>query len=216
MGTRSKTGFKSFAHHRLGNCLKELSRLIRTYSEYIGRYIRKLGLAGNKLPGEHHFVSVYLVPLLYRLTKKVPDYVNPDGTKKLIGDVIYFESGHHRLGIEVKLGTVRLTPTEFNNWIVKEDRAAWPNVFLGVGSGGMLLLSWDTFRNSYIRSVGINRNQWILSPINNGYGPMKSVDLLCQNHASEGFFKYSADDRESVELEESFSDALSELMTGDS
>lgn len=186
--------------------------MVPTYSDYIERYVRKSGLAGKKQPGEHHFVGVYLVPLLYRLNQKVPDYVNPDGTKKLIGDVIFFENGSHRLGIEVKLGTVRLTRAEFNSWIVGGDRGLWPNVFLGVGGDGVLLLPWDAFRDCYISAVGVNREQWTPVEIDDGYGPMKSVNVLCRHHASMGFFKYSADAAESEVLEAGFVDALSKLV----
>src|SRR4051812_46457236 len=106
--------------------------MIASYSEYIARYLSRKALKGNRVAGEHHFVGVYLLPKLYKLTGRVPDYVNPDGTKGLIGDVIYFENGSHRCGIEVKFQTIRLTRSEFNNWIVGEDETRWPTVFLGV------------------------------------------------------------------------------------
>ena len=127
--------------------------MIPTYSDYIARYVAPTGLKGSEPPGEHHFVAVYLVPKLYHLNGIVPDYVNPEGAKALVGDVIYSDNASHRCGIEVKLGVIRLTPDEFNNWIVREDRSCWPNIFLGVGSAGILLLSWSEFRSLYTRSV---------------------------------------------------------------
>lgn len=129
--------------------------MIATYSDYITRYVSRPGLNGNRIPGEHHFVSVYLIPKLYQLNAIVPDYVNPDGTKGLIGDVIYFKDGAHRCGIEVKLGTIRLTTNEFNKWIVGDDRKCWPNLFLGVGSTGVVLLTWAEFRTRYVDLVSM-------------------------------------------------------------
>lgn len=174
--------------------------------------MRSTGLQGRKQPGEHHFVGVYLVPLLYSLTKKVPDYVNPDGTKRLIGDVIYFENSDHRLGIEVKLGTVRLTRAEFNGWIVGENRAVWPNIFLGVSVEGVLLLPWDAFRDRYISAVGRHRDRWTPVEIDKGYGPMKSVGVLCRDQAAGGFFKYADNEAESSKLESVFVEELHKLV----
>ena len=95
--------------------------MIPTYTDYINRYILKNGLGDNKSPGEHHFVAAYLVPKLFVINQLVPDYINPDGTKSITGDIVYFKNGSYRLGIEVKYGTIRLTKNEFNIWIVIED-----------------------------------------------------------------------------------------------
>lgn len=103
--------------------------MIRDFSEYITQHMTESGLSHRPSPGEHHFVSIYLVPRLYRINKRVPDYVNPDGTKKVIGDVVYYKDHEHQLGIEVKLGTVRLTKNEFNTWIVNSDEVEWPHTF---------------------------------------------------------------------------------------
>ena len=102
--------------------------MINSYVEYIDRYLALQGLAGLKEPGEHHFVSVYLVPKLYSIAKIVPDYVNPDGTKSILGDVVYYRDGKHAIGIEVKLGTIRLTAKEFNNWILNPNISEQPNI----------------------------------------------------------------------------------------
>ena len=88
--------------------------MISTYTNYIDRYMINSGLNGATSPGEHHFVSAYLIPKLFAINGIVPDYINPDGTKKIIGDVVYFRDGAHHFGIEVKFQTIRLTKNEFN------------------------------------------------------------------------------------------------------
>lgn len=37
----------------------------------------------------------------------MPNYVNPDGTKKVYGDVVYYRDGRHHFGIEVKCDVVQ-------------------------------------------------------------------------------------------------------------
>ncbi|RKZ57142.1 MAG: hypothetical protein DRQ44_16085, partial [Gammaproteobacteria bacterium] len=102
--------------------------MINTYSEYINRYITNRGLNGTKTPGEHHFVSACLIPKLFAINGIVPDYINPDGTKAIIGDVVYYRNGAHHFGIEVKFETIRLTKNEYNNWIVNEETSEHPNL----------------------------------------------------------------------------------------
>jgi len=167
--------------------------LIATYSEYIRRFVRKSGLGRKQCPGEHHFVSVFLVPLLYSINRIIPDYVNPDGTKRLIGDVIYFKDGAHHFGIEVKLGTVRLTREEFNSWIVDEVENKRPDVFIGVGASGLLVLTWKDFREVYVRAVRAREPSWEAKRIESGYGPLKRVDVLCRSCVRNVFFEHSED-----------------------
>ena len=62
------------------------------------------------------------MPKLYEINGIAPDYINPDGTKAIIIDVVYYRDEKHHFEIEVKLGTVRLTRREFNDWIVNEDQ----------------------------------------------------------------------------------------------
>ncbi|QCZ94674.1 hypothetical protein [Salinimonas iocasae] len=138
--------------------------MIRDFSEYITQHMTESGLSHRPLPGEHHFVSIYLVPRLYRINKRIPDYVNPDGTKKVIGDVVYYKDHEHQLGIEVKLGTVRLTKNEFNTWIVSSDEVEWPHTFLGVGKRGLVLSSWKHFRDAYLKAVNHKMKDWAPKP----------------------------------------------------
>jgi hypothetical protein len=166
--------------------------MVSNYSEYILRYIRRPSKGSPPAPGEHHFVAVYLIPRLHAINGLVPDYVNPDGTKSIIGDVVYYKDEQHHFGIEVKLGTVRLTKKEFNDWIVNEDSSLWPSVFLGIGSKGLALSSWSVFRTSYVAAVRAKNPRWTPEPLDDGYGPMKGVDELARQLPQEAWFPLAA------------------------
>ena len=113
--------------------------MITTYTDYINRFILNKGSNGVKSPGEHHFVAAYLVPKLFGINQLVPDYINPDGTKGIMGDIVYFKNGNHHLGIEVKFETICLTKNEFNSWIVNEDTSQHPEIFIGIGTSGIIV-----------------------------------------------------------------------------
>ena len=152
--------------------------MLNTYSEYIDLFLSKKGLKHRPCPGEHHFVSAYLVPKLFSINRRVPDYINPDGTKGIIGDIVYYQDHEHHFGIEVKLGTVRLTKGEFNAWIVNTDTDKWPHLFIGIGTNGIALCSWGEFRDSYISSIQEKDPNWEPVILTDGYGPMKSMNVL--------------------------------------
>jgi hypothetical protein len=149
--------------------------VLKTYSEYIDLYLSKSGLREKPCPGEHHFVSVYLVPRLFELNQRVPDYINPDGTKGIIGDVVYYKNHKHQFGIEAKIETIRLTKGEFNEWVFNEDSSRWPSTFIWIGSTGIGVCSLAEFRAAYIKSVVKKDQSWIPRQITKGYGPMRSV-----------------------------------------
>lgn len=176
--------------------------MIATYSEYIQRFVARRAKGSPPLPGEHHFVAAYLVPKLYAITGIVPDYINPDGTKAILGDVVYYRDNQHHLGIEVKLGTVRLTRGEFNGWIVGDVQEHWPHVFVGVGARGLVLSTWGEFRAAYLAAVRSKKDktEWQPALIGEGYGPMKTVDQVAQYIPEEGRFPLS--DSESAEQSE--------------
>ncbi len=182
--------------------------VLNSYSEYIDHYLSKSGLGNRPCPGEHHFVSAYLVPRLFELNERIPDYINPDGTKGIIGDVVYYKDHEHQFGIEAKLGTIRLTKGEFNNWIVNEDHTLWPHTFIGIGISGVGLCSWSEFRDAYISSVVEKDKNWIPQLLGKGYGPMKSVDKLFSKLPDGKYFPKGNDENECLELEASFIDAL--------
>lgn len=182
--------------------------MIKTYSEYIERYLSKEGLKDRPCPGEHHFVSAYLVPrLLEHLNQRVPDYINPDGTKGIIGDVVYYKDNEHQFGIEVKLGTIQLTKGEFNEWIVKEDVSKWPHSFIGIGTSGIGVCSWAEFRAAYIASVKEKKINWSPETRANGYGPAKSINILFQKFPVGKFFEKATGHKE-IELEDCFIQTL--------
>lgn len=181
--------------------------MLNTYSEYIDRYLSKSGLRERPCPGEHHFVSAYLVPRLFKLNQRVPDYINPDGTKGIIGDIVYYKAHEHQFGIEVKLGTIRLTKGEFNEWVVNTDSSRWPRTFIGIGTTGIGLCSWAEFRAAYISAVAGN-NDWVPSSLSEGYGPMKSVNMLLLKLPNGKFFRKGANPKESADLEAAFIEAL--------
>lgn len=186
--------------------------MLATYSDYIRRFVHNDGLGGNQCPGEHHFVSVFLLPLLYSINRIVPDYVNPDGTKRLIGDVVYFRDGAHHYGIEVKFGTVRLTKTEFNNWIVAKQKNKHPDVFIGVGRSGLLVLSWSDFRDLYMGAVRDRQATWKPKRIKDGYGPQKSVDVLCGKQVADSCFEYFEDPTTAASEQARLMTKLAELL----
>jgi hypothetical protein len=135
-------------------------------------------LKGSYMPGEHHFVAVYLLPKLFHIYPEVPDYVNPDGTKKIIGDIVYYKDGKHHFGIEAKLTTIRMTAGEFNAWIRLEDRTKHPNVFLAVGTQGLILQTWSRFRAVY-RAIATEEGRMPRRRLKSGtYGPQLSVNKL--------------------------------------
>ena len=182
--------------------------MIPHYCDYIHCYIHGKGRSSLPAPGEHHFVSAYLIPKLFAINGKVPDYINPDGTKSILGDVVYYLDGKHHFGIEVKLGVIRLTKREFNEWIVETDSICWPNLFIGIGHKGIGLATWKEFRHAYIAAIQSKKPGWSPCRIPHGYGPMKSVDQLLLHLPTESNFPCSAIPEEKAKWEVKFTDAL--------
>ena len=177
--------------------------MITSYKEYIGRYLLPSGLNGEKSPGEHHFVATYLVPKLFSINQTVPDYINPDGTKQKIGDIVYFKEGKHHFGIEVKIETIRLTKNEFNSWIVNENTIDHPDIFIGIDTAGIIILPWGEFRNAYLSSVGISEPQPIVKK--NEYGPLKRINkLFAEGKDGAGYLPNVESDDEGKQYELDF------------
>jgi hypothetical protein len=128
--------------------------MIQTYSNYIQKYTLETG--GMHSPGEHHFVATYLVPMLHKIPfLGVPDYVNPDGMKGIPGDIVYYDRNSKtpwrmKLRIEVKIGSLKFSRTEYNEWMTDEATAnARPQVFIGISNQGLLIGDWDAFADRF-------------------------------------------------------------------
>jgi len=189
--------------------------MIPSYSYYIENFVRGRGKQNPPAPGEHHFVAAYLVPKLYSIEAAVPDFINPDGTKAILGDVVYYKDGKHHFGIEAKLGTIRLTKREFNKWIVAVNGDFWPNLFIGVGKNGIAIAAWDDFRRGYIAAVQAKDSDWSPVEIDGGYGPMKSVDLLRSHLPPAAWFPFAGQNNDDAkELDARFTDALRRSIWG--
>ncbi len=183
--------------------------MIETYSQYIRNYIREQSSSRQKqkCPGEHHFVATYLLPKLFEMTKRIPDYVNPDGLKKVLGDLVYHDGDKHRFGIEVKLGVVVLTNYEYNKWIVQTSAAEWPDVFIGVSADGIALSSWASFREAYIEAI--KKNDQKLKRKETGNGPTKRLHLLKDSFIRNGeWHAFSTNEAEDASREVQFLNRL--------
>lgn len=153
--------------------------MISTYSDYISLYTSRPRSPTYPLPGEHHFVAAYLVPRLIKEFGIVPDYINPDGTKSVFGDIVYYRNEAHHFGIEVKSDVVRLTRREFNSWVLETNRKEWPDVFVGVCTLGVACCKWEQFRAAYIAAVKRTKGtKWKPRRVSEGYGPMTQVKFL--------------------------------------
>lgn len=188
----------------------KVPHMIETYSSYIDEFLTLPRTENRPVPGEHHFVSSYLVPRIYAIRKRVPEYINPDGTKGINGDVVYYDAGQHQHGIEVKLGKIRLTSGEFNNWIVSTRCKYWPECFLALGSAGIALCSWSEFRDAYIKLIQLsNGSDWEPKEIApKKYGPIREVNALLPLLESNSVFHHRAEQKQAASSEESFIEAL--------
>lgn len=109
------------------------------------------GKSEKQLPGEHHFVAVYLVPILKEIFGRYPDYVNPDGTKGLPGDIIYCdENKNYKFSIEVKYCNINFTKTEYENWINNKSSEK-PKYFMALGNTKIILCTFESFSKEYIK-----------------------------------------------------------------
>lgn len=184
--------------------------MIETYSSYIDEFLKLPKSEKRPVPGEHHFVSTYLVPRIYAIRKKVPEYINPDGTKGINGDVVYYDGGKHQHGIEVKLGKIRLTSGEFNNWIVSTNSSIWPECFLALGSSGIAMCDWSDFRDAYIKLVRNSKGKdWTPEPLPaRTYGPIREVNALLPMLTPKSVFLYKSAPKQATSFEKKFIKAL--------
>ncbi|MBO7612397.1 MAG: hypothetical protein J6S81_01065, partial [Treponema sp.] len=81
------------------------------------------------IPGEHHFVAVYLLSKFNR----IPDYLNPDGMKDKCGDIV-FENKTKQFSIEVKIGKTSFcfSKNETNSWFTDDKTEPFPNYLIAL------------------------------------------------------------------------------------
>ena len=103
-------------------------------------------------PGEHHFCSIYLLNKFNRL----PDYINPDGTKQVPGDIVFYGRSedsdsikdNDRFSIEVKYGEIFFTKTQFNMWFV--DKTDTPDFLIALTDNYLFIIEWNIFQEIYL------------------------------------------------------------------
>jgi hypothetical protein len=144
---------------------------IPTFSDYIRDYILTFTTGPKQyrkhIPGEHHFVSMYLVPRLVSFPSlSLPTYVNPDGMKAIPGDIVYFDrkevggkvNWNFQLGIEVKIGSVKFSRTEYNDWMRPHAASkAKPHLFVGIAKQGILIARWGSFAERFVK-IAFSKN----------------------------------------------------------
>ena len=98
------------------------------------------------IPGEHHFVAVYLLQYF----KQIPDYVNPDGTKNFCGDIGFYKKSE-LFSIEVKLGkkSFNFSKNENNNWFVYQTHPL-PNYLIALTSNYLFIVEWKIFSKIFV------------------------------------------------------------------
>lgn len=101
------------------------------------------------IPGEHHFVAVYLLSKFQR----IPDYVNPDGTKgSLSGDIGF---GNSTFSIEVKLGkknsmsSISFTASQYEKWFIKSEDNDIPNYLIVLLKNSFFIIKFPLFVEKY-------------------------------------------------------------------
>ena len=102
------------------------------------------------IPGEHHFVAVYLLSKFHR----IPDYVNPDGTKGVCGDIVFENGGcKKRFSIEVKIGKTSFcfSKNETNSWFVYKT-GPFPNYLIALTQNYLFVIKWKKFSNFFIKA----------------------------------------------------------------
>lgn len=138
---------------------------IKDYATYINDYI----LCEGTHPGEHHFVALYLMPRVISIVHEVsnrplsdclPDFVNPDGTKKRteqdwpLDDLVYYARDRTPpFSMEVKLSSDPSFNFTEKQW--KHGRSAPEHrFFCGVWREGILLAPLhDVMNSDLVRDV---------------------------------------------------------------
>ena len=112
-----------------------------TIAEYKNNYFN----SKNCIPGEHHFVAVYLLPKF----QFIPDFLNPDGTKDICGDIV-FKNKDDIFSIEVKIGnpSICFSKKEKNSWFVEKEKLH-PNYLIILTRNYLFIIKWQQFFDSF-------------------------------------------------------------------
>lgn len=125
--------------------------MIKTLKEY-NEFIYKL----DSKPGEHHFVATYLVPKIYCLTGKIPDYINPDGTKNIPGDIIYQKE---EIRIEVKYNSIQFTKNQYKLWFSEKINIKDKPTHLIIYKNKMIyFFKWKPFTEKFYKNFSLSNN----------------------------------------------------------
>lgn len=96
-----------------------------------------------KKSGEHHFCSIYLLNKFNR----IPRYINPDGTKNVSGDIVFYKNDDTKFSIEVKYEKIKFTKNQYNQWFV--DNSDKPDVLIALTDNYLFILEWKVFSKIY-------------------------------------------------------------------
>lgn len=132
---------------------------------YRGRFHSALT---SPTPGEHHFCSIYLLNKFNRL----PDYINPDGTKCVTGDIVFCQrsgpaistqktsiknkklaletyglNNSSKFSIEVKYEKIKFTKEQYNTWFVEDSLK--PDFLIALTNNYLFIIEWNLFANIY-------------------------------------------------------------------
>ncbi len=104
---------------------------------------------GDSIPGEHHFVAVYLLSKF----DKIPDYLNPDGMKDICGDIVFKSKENKKsLSIEVKIGKTSFcfSKKETNSWFV-DKKSPFPDYLFALTRNRLFIIKWENFSDLFIK-----------------------------------------------------------------
>ena len=117
----------------------------------------------------------------------IPEYINPDGTKDVIGDLFYKEKD---VSIEIKYMKIKFTEKQINNWIKGNDKTIHPKYIIGINENRLFLQNFEEFRKNYICILEdiLKKQKKIVSNIEEytckDYSPQINVDKYvkdCKN-----------------------------------
>lgn len=174
--------------------------MINSYTEYIKNYIQGYEKRHSQpdkrrpLPGEHHFVCTYLVPLLWNKYRIIPTYINPDGTKDIPGDIVFLKKLGEieiQVGIEVKLNSSNsfsLTAKQIRDWVYpsgdknKSGSLSLPVLFIGISKEGVIISKWRDFKEEYQKII--KEEEWVScdNEKKKSNGPRLNMKIACQTN----------------------------------